>query len=200
MNAFSSDTELLAAFRLGQPAAFRHIYHQYMRQLCFFVEQVTGDTIVSEDIVADTFIVTFHKKDDFADLNKLKAFLFVSAGNAAKNYLKSKHRHDAIHTRISKESVNATEDPELAYLRSEALQAIREEIEKLPEPTRKVIHQSFIEGRSITEIADDLHLAYKTVQNQKTKGIQLLRSSLLRNNLLSVHALCLALNWMQTWR
>jgi RNA polymerase sigma-70 factor (family 1) len=200
MDAFASETDLLQSFRLGQPAAYRHIYSLYMRQLCFFVEQVTGDTITSEDIVAEAFIATFNKKENFADLNKVKAFLFVSAGNSAKNYLKSKQRHDAVHTRIEKESDTRSESPELAYLRSEALQAIREEIEKLPEPTRKVISQSFIEGKSISEIADDLNLAYKTVQNQKTRGIKMLRSALLRNNLLSAPILCLALNLLESSR
>jgi RNA polymerase sigma factor (sigma-70 family) len=201
MALFVADTELLSSFRSGHPLAVQEIYKRYRQQLCFFVERVTGDTIITEDIVAEAFITSFTKKEDFADLSKLKAFLFISTGNAAKNYVKSRQRRGAIHEQLKKESsAFAGEDVEIAFLRSEAIAVIREEIEKLPEPIRKVISQSFIEGKSIDEIAENLSIAYKTVQNQKTKGVKLLRSAVLRNNLLTAQILSLALTILEPHR
>jgi RNA polymerase sigma-70 factor (ECF subfamily) len=75
------------------------------------------------------------------------------------------------------------------------MQALYAAIEKLPPQCRTVIRCSFVEGKSVREIADEMQLAYQTVQNQKQRGIKLLRWTLLQHSQLSpvVVLLCLSL-------
>lgn len=183
------ETALILSFQQGERKALHDIYALYLRPLCFFTEQLTGDTMAAEDIVSDCFIQAFHRKADFPTLGQLKAFLYTSARNAALNYLKAQKRHDDVHHSIEQSADRLTPDAEAAYIKAEAMQAIYDEIEKLPPQCRQVVRLSVIDGKRPQEIAEELNIAYQTVLNQKAKGVGLLRTALLKNKLLSLSVL-----------
>lgn len=170
--------------------AFGQLHRQFYRQLCFYTEQITGSAPISEDIASETFIKLLHKRHAFSSLAKLKSFLFTVAHNAALDYLKARKRHQSSHEQISRESETLEPPHELHRIRAEVLNAVFEEIEALPTQCREVIRLSFIEGMTVGEIADRMNIAYKTVLNQKTRGIGMLRTALVRK---SVHPLLLAI-------
>lgn len=170
-------------------AAFGHLHRQFYRQLCYYTEQITGNGPIAEDIASESFIKLLRQRHSFSSLAKLKSFLFTVAHNAALDYLKAEKRHQSNHERISRESETLEPPHELHRIRAEVLNAVFEEIESLPPQCREVIRLSFIEGLPVGEIAARMNIAYKTVLNQKTRGIGLLRTALVRK---SVHPLLLA--------
>ncbi len=70
---------------------------------------------------------------------------------------------------------------ELQFIASEILQAIYAEIENLPTQCREVVRLAILEGKTNDEIAEAMNIAYKSVQNNKTRGMQMLRTALLKN-------------------
>ncbi len=170
--------------------AFGQLHRQFYRQLCYYTEQITGNSPIAEDIASDSFIKLLQKRHSFSSLAKLKSFLFTVAHNAALDYLKAEKRHQSSHELISRTADTAEPPQELHRIRAEVLNAVFQEIEALPSQCREVIRLSFIEGLSVSEIADRMNIAYKTVLNQKTRGLGLLRTALVRK---SVHPLLLAI-------
>lgn len=183
------ETALISSFQQGERKALHEIYALYLRPLCFFAEQLVSNTMAAEDIASDCFIQAFHKRTDFPTLGQLRAFLYTSAKNAALNYLKAQKRHDDVHYSIEQSADRLTIDAEAAYIKAEAMQAIFGEIEKLPPQCRQVVRLSIIDGKRPQEIAEELNMAYQTVLNQKAKGVGLLRTALLKNQLLSLSIL-----------
>lgn len=197
INQAYEERALISSFQQGEHKALHQIYELYMRPLCFFTEQLISNTMAAEDIVSECFINAFQRKENFPTLGQLKAFLFTAAKNAALNYLKAQKRHDDIHHSIERGAERFTIDAENAYIKTEVMQVIFGEIEKLPPQCRQVVRLSVVEGKRAREIAEELNMAYQTVLNQKAKGISLLRTALLKNELLSLPGLVFALFLLQ---
>ena len=196
-NEAYGEIELIYSFQQGERKALHQVYALYQRSLCFFTEQLITNTMAAEDIVSECFINAFQKKEDFPSLGQLKSFLFTAAKNAALNYLKAQKRHDDIHHSIERGADRFSIDVENAYIKTEVMQLIFMEIEKLPPQCRQVVRLSVIDGKSAPEIAAELNMAYQTVLNQKAKGVALLRTALLKNELLSLPMLVSVLILLQ---
>jgi RNA polymerase sigma-70 factor (ECF subfamily) len=67
---------------------------------------------------------------------------------------------------------------DLAEIKSEVLQYVYAEIEKLPEKCREVFKLSYLEGMKLSEVAQHLNISEQTVANQKTKALKMLRLAL----------------------
>jgi RNA polymerase sigma factor (sigma-70 family) len=96
-----NDNQLIAAFNKGEQKAYTVIYDYYRSSVCYFAEQLVGDKVAAEDIAAEAFIKVFKKNTDFDSLDKIKAYLFITANNAALDLLKMQKRHSAVHEKIS---------------------------------------------------------------------------------------------------
>ena len=165
------EIELISAFQRGDRKALHHIYTLFQQSLCFFTEQLIADTMAAEDIVSECFISAFQRKEDFPSLGQLKSFLFTAAKNAALNYIKAQKRHDDIHHSIERGAERFSIDVENAYIKTEVLQFISGEIEKLPPQCRQVVHLAIIEGKSAPEIAAELNISRNTVKEHLRRAI-----------------------------
>ncbi|WP_177192116.1 RNA polymerase sigma factor [Chitinophaga arvensicola] len=197
MNEAYEEIELIDYFQQGERKALHQVYALFQRPLCFFTEQLIMDTMAAEDIVSECFINAFQRKEDFPSLGQLKSFLFTAAKNAALNYLKAQKRHDDVHHSIEMGAERFSIDVENAYIKTEVMQLISLEIEKLPPQCRQVVRLSVVDGKTAPEIAAELQMAYQTVLNQKAKGVALLRTALIKNELLSLPMLVYMLAILQ---
>ncbi len=62
-------------------------------------------------------------------------------------------------------------------------QYIYDEIEKLPEPTRKIFKMAYVDGLSNEEISLALGLTNASVRNYKTRALKTLRMALLQKDM-----------------
>ncbi len=111
--------------------------------------------------------------------------------NACLDHVRTEQRHHKSHEDI-RQQAEWQENADLALIRSEALQAIHDEIENLPAQCRQIVKLIYIEGYSVKEAAQILDLAEQTVQNQKNRGVKMLKKAMVRNPLLSSGVVWLA--------
>lgn len=190
--------ERILLFEDGSQLAFEQCYHDNIIALCYFVEKIVNDRTVAEDIATECFIKLLDRLHAFENSRKVKSFLFVAANNAALDHIRMVKRHQASHEEMAYLHHRSQEDIERDFIRAEALQAIYQEIDRLPERSRQVVFMSVIEGQSIDEIAAHLNMAYKTVQHYKTQGLKSLRVALLKNKYLPAGMLPLLLHLITT--
>lgn len=175
MPGFNNDTELLTALHDKEPQALEEVFHTWYRQLCYFAEKLLEDPAAAEDIAVNCFVTLLERNPHFESLSKLRSFLFTVARNACLDVIKTEKRHTASHKELRYLASESEMDIERQLIRSEAIKILHAEIELLPPQCRRIIRLSFIEGKSVKEIAEEMQLAYQTVQNQKQRGIHLLR-------------------------
>jgi RNA polymerase sigma-70 factor (family 1) len=169
-----TDAELLDQLKAGDRHAFAAIYDRYSSSLYRTAFSILNDRDLAKDVVQETFIMLFEKSNERIILN-LQAYLFQTAKYQCFMHLRSgriseKHLHRMnmiIASNALEEEMDAKE-----------LQSLLDEsIASLPEKCREVFYLSRVESLPNKKIAEQLNISHKTVENQITKAIKILQTS-----------------------
>lgn len=126
----------------------------------------------AEDVVQEAFAKLWQRREHFADLNSIKAFLYITVKNSCRNI----HKHDKVVRKYESLQEEGWEsDPMIRMIESEALEDVFRALEKLPKGCRNVLQLSYFEGMKHKDIAHHLQVSVNTVKTQKTRGLQLLK-------------------------
>jgi RNA polymerase sigma-70 factor (family 1) len=200
IRTYTDHTLLWTAFQQGESQAEKQVFQQFFKPLCIYSERITGQLEPAEDIVAESFIKAWDRRQDFEALDNLKAFLYRVVRNASINFAVATRQHRQAHVQIAYvEGQQKEDEPALQreILRVELLQEIYEEMENLPGRCGQIFKQIFIHGRSTEEIAAELSINPQTVRTQKARAIQLIKTQLLKKNRISSLLLLMAI--LESW-
>ena len=125
--------------------------------------RITFDSAEAEDIVQDTMIRVWNKRDEWAQFNSIEAFCLTVARNLAiDRSQKSEAQNIELTTETQEMSDGST--PERQLERSEQMDLVRKLINELPEKQRTIIQLRDIEEKSYKEIADVMQLTEDQVK------------------------------------
>lgn len=161
---------------IADEKVFEGIFRDYYSGLAGFALKYVKDTEVAEEIVQELFSDMWSKTDLLRIKTSLRSYLFGAVRNACLNYIKHqkvKQKH-AERTRFSAPQNEATDFLELDELK----QKIEVALDKIPEKCREIFELNRFEGKRYKEIADELNLSLKTVENQMGKALKIMREEL----------------------
>lgn len=125
--------------------------------------RITLDSAEAEDIVQDTMIRVWNKRDEWAQFNSIEAFCLTVARNLAiDRSQKSEAQNIELTTETQEMSDGST--PERQMERNEQMDLVRKLINELPEKQRTIIQLRDIEEKSYKEIADVMQLTEDQVK------------------------------------
>jgi RNA polymerase sigma-70 factor (ECF subfamily) len=130
-------------------------------------------------MVQQVFYKLWERKEQVTVHTSLKAYLYRAVHNESMNHLKhrkvkSTHQTYVMHEQQHRHEKNATE-----RLAGKELETkIREALNELPEQCRTIFQLSRFEELKYREIADQMGLSVKTVENQMGKALKLMRLKL----------------------
>lgn len=173
----NTDQQFLKELILGENSGLESLFKKYYTFLVRFSLQIVKKEDAAEDIVQEVFIKLWDKKDTLEGVQNIKAYLFQATKNSSLNWIKSKkNNNDSIDlVEFSHDSGNNIEE-QLAF--EETQDKINKALSLLPEKCREVFLLSRNEGKSYKEIADDLSISIKTVENHMGKALKILREEL----------------------
>jgi RNA polymerase sigma-70 factor (ECF subfamily) len=180
---FHSTNDLILDFHTGSEKAYNYIYRLYRSRIFWFIHNLIHDTAEAEDITAECFIKLWNRRTAFDNTEKIKSFLFVTAHNASLDYLRRKQ----VKARAEKELTLLLENEDFVLTRivkAELFTQIYDEIEKLPLQCKRVFKMLFFESLTYVEVCDQLKIDINTARNQKRRALQLLKNSILKNEIL----------------
>lgn len=130
----------------------------------------------AREVVQKVFISLWEKRGEIDLSTSLKSYLFTSVHNRSLNVIRDRKK-------FSSEEV-----PELAgewdvsaQIESMELEEkINEALESLPEKCRQIFELNRFDGLKYSEIATQLGLSIKTVENQISKALRILREKLMK--------------------
>lgn len=171
-------SQLLAALRRGDEAAFKAFFYRNYRLLYQQAYRYVTDAQVAEEIVQDAFINLWKQREKLHIKTSIEAYLGTSVRNRALNYLKSRYARQRSSTLEPTEAdlrvpaqVDSLSENELRSLLENALTA-------LPERCRIIFSLSREQGLTYQEIADELGISRETVKTQIKIALQKLRALL----------------------
>ncbi len=163
----------------GKEQEFKQLYNEYYAPFCLYAKRFIDDKSTREDIVSDVFVSLWNKMD-VSELNAetLLGYIKVCIKNNCLNYLKHQE-HEWNYMEMMHEKAPIYEnEPDNIYTLNELYQMLYETLDKLPEQYRTVFIESFFNGKTHAEIAEEMNISVKSVNRYKQKTIDLLRLSL----------------------
>ncbi len=129
----------------------------------------------SEEIVQNSFVKFWNKKEEITISSSLKSYLYQAVKNESLNHIK--------HLKVVKSYEGSHKndyqsDGSDALVTQELQNKIDSSLAKLPVERKKIFLMSRNEGLKYREIADKLDISIKTVENQMGKALKFFRSEL----------------------
>ncbi len=165
----------------NQIVHYRHVYMQYAPMLLKFANRFVSSFFV-EDIVHDVFLKIWDKQVFLLPEDEVKRILFAAVRNACIDHLRRMSLEEEIIDKralqLKIDELNFFENSEDLFMRQNILEFVLKKIEELPERKQEIFRLSYIEGMKANEIAKQLNLSVRTVENQLYRTLLLLRKSL----------------------
>lgn len=168
----------LTSLKIGDPTAFEMLFRTYYQPLCNYAYTFIPDRDEAEEVVQSTFLSVWEKKGTLEIRTGVKPYLYAMVRNACLNVIKHekiKQQHVAGELALAERSVESVTRTVMA---TELETRIQESMEKLPQQCRLIFKLSRFEELKYAEIAEQLSLSVKTVENQMGKALKIMREQL----------------------
>lgn len=155
---------------------FEALFRSHYQELVVFARGYTQDDDQAEELVQETFVTLWKNAGQYAIQHSARSYLYAAVRNSCLNYLKHEKVKKAYgeHVRLFAPVGDSTDTLEITELRERIAVAIQ----KIPEKCREIFLLSRHEGKKYSEIAQQLQLSVKTVENQMGRALQILREEL----------------------
>lgn len=163
--------DLLLSIKQGDSLAFEQVFAAYYEKLYFFLIKKTRSSYIAEEIVQETFTRLWKYRSSLDEQLSLSSQIFRIARTALIDLYRREAKHEKIQLSNSDskpESIEPVSTRELTELIGRAIQ-------KLPPIRRKIFTMSRIDGFSYREIAAQLSISQKTVENHISHALRQLR-------------------------
>ena len=121
------------------------------------------DSAEAEDIVQDTMIRVWNKRDEWSQFDSIEAYCFTVARNLAIDRSQKAESHNVELTPETQEMPDAL-TPEKQFEQDEQLRLVHRLMSELPEKQRTIMQLRDIEGKSYKEIAEIMQLTEEQVK------------------------------------
>lgn len=177
----------LEALRLGDETALRPIFERYYAPLLTDVYRLIPDEDTCQDLVQDVFVELWRKRAELEIRGPLRPYLRRAAVNRAINFIKTRRRYilDTPDELARTAADTSAQDIRHKEEQDSLETALHAAVDNLPEKCRLVFSLSRFEQLSHRQIAEQLGISVKTIENQITKALKLLRETLVRHAELS---------------
>lgn len=153
-------------------ADIEKLFRMYYRPLCLYSLHFTNDVDIAEDVVSECFVLLFEKlKTDSKPIENIKSYLYTMVKNHSLKTI-SKKTIPIDETVLMNEIDDTNDDLEE---RSFIEARLWNTIDNLPTNCREIFLMSKRDGMKYQEIADELNISIKTVENQISKALKRLK-------------------------
>jgi RNA polymerase sigma-70 factor, ECF subfamily len=172
-------TELLIFRRMamGDKEAFRFFFDKYYADLVNFVNLYLHNPLAAEDVVQDIFIWFWDKRNKIEIETSVKAYLIRASKNKSLNYLRGERRKLHFQEKLNQQDAA----PELPDDFLDAVQIrllMQQAFDKLPGRVREIFLMGKERKMTYAQIAQELGIAEKTVENQMGIALKKIREQL----------------------
>src|SRR4051812_36270216 len=173
-----SETSLIASLKKGDETAFEKVFKTHFDSLYKYAYTLLKNESAAEEVTQQVFFKIWEKRESLPDETILKAYLYRAVHNESLNHIK----RQKVRTGYQMFAIgntgqvinNASGKVDMAELQQELHKAMNE----LPEQCRTIFQMSRFEDMKYREIAEELNISPKTVENQMGKALKILREKL----------------------
>ncbi|WP_316805842.1 RNA polymerase sigma-70 factor [Pedobacter agri] len=173
-------SDLITLIEKGQTSIFTRFYTSYFQKLLLASDKYLKDIYAAEELVQDVFLKIWENPYQLTEVKSLKSYLYRAVINASINYINRQKNIEQHHLKLA----SSLSDEYLLELdeEHEIIVLLRNEIEKLPTQCKKIFKLNRFENLKYKEIAQQLNISEKTVENHIGNALKILRERFLKDS------------------
>jgi len=172
---YYTEQELISLLRSGSQFAFERLFENYSQKLYRFSLSYLKSETEAEEIVQDVFLKLWENRDKLRNETSFQSYLFTIAFNDIRKNFNKKARDERYRTEIldflsdENPSIETNPDFETLVVKLESL------IDQMPDRRKEIFRKRKQEGKAIRDIAREMEISQKTVENQITEAMNFLK-------------------------
>ncbi|WP_300752128.1 sigma-70 family RNA polymerase sigma factor [Janthinobacterium sp.] len=160
----SGDLRLISQIVDGDRRAFETLYRAYFSRLARFLDRMTHNTALIEEIVNDVMLVVWRRADTFDRSCKLSTWIFAIAYRTALKAIG--HRDEPVDADPDLLHGDAMHEPEATFSQQQLQQRVAQALDLLPLEQRMVLNLTYYHGMAYEEIAGIMECPVNTVKTR----------------------------------
>ncbi len=179
----TSEKELLYALKNGDVVAFDKLFAAYGKRLYHFSYGYLKSQEDAEEVVQEVFLRIWRNRKNLNPELSFKSYLFKIAYNYILELFEYVNSKNLYKHQIVEESFIFNDETNERLNYQLLLEKVEKLIEKLPSRQKEILQKRKKEGIPVKEIAEQLGISPKTVENHLTEAIKNIKSSLSKEDI-----------------
>lgn len=182
-----SDTEeIIRRLKNDEKSALDDLFGYYYPRLFHFSKSILKIETEVDDILQEVFVKLWLNRQKISNPETFNSYIFTITKNEVLNLIRSKIRDQSFQEELFLHAVAEEYQQQSQLEFDEIKSAIERIISELPEKRQQVFILSRTEGLSNKEIAQQLSISEKTVEDHITHAIKKIRNSMKEMGIISL--------------
>lgn len=160
----------------GEKYAFREIFERYSPKIFRFALNYLKNDADAEELVQNVFLIIWEKRELIDSTQNVKAYIFKIAVNSIYDHFRRKNIERAFSEYATLNFTRSSEFTWHQVIFDDMEANLKKMVYRLPEQRRKIFLMSKKSGLTNDEIALQLNLSRRTVENQLYRAISYLKA------------------------
>lgn len=174
-NNFQTEQEMVASLQKGSLPAFESLFKNYSQKLYRFSYSYLKSETEAEDLVQEVFLKLWENRSSLKTGMSFQSYLFTIAFNSIRKSFNKKAKQEKFRVDLfeflsaENTSLEIRPDFDSLILKLDSL------IEQMPDRRKEIFLKRKKEGKSVRDIAEEMDVSPKTVENQITEAMNYLK-------------------------
>jgi RNA polymerase sigma-70 factor (ECF subfamily) len=167
--------DLFTRISQGDEAAFTEVFYHYTQRIYHYILGRTKSQLIAEEIVQEVFIKIWTNREKLTEVINPESYIFSMAANKLFDWYRKMSYDQKIKDHIWQTIGDASNITFETLDLHNSQELVNKAIEKLSPQQKKIYLLSRQQGLSHSEIARELDLSEKTVNNHLSEALRLIR-------------------------
>ncbi len=177
---YTDPLSLIELLKKGDTVALETVFRLYYDKLLHLSKNYITREEDAEEIVQNVFLKLWEQRDKLKNVSSINNYIYIMTKNGCMDYLKHekvkrKYIDQSLPNRLAISHQFLKDEAASLLMEKELEQKILESAELLPDKCREVFIKNRMEGLKRSEIAKELGISLKTVDNHISKAIKHMR-------------------------
>ncbi len=172
-----SDQDLMLRIKKEEKGAFRELFERYTPRIYKFALSYLKNKNDAEELVQIVFLKIWKKRNSIDATQNIKAYIFTITINSIYDFIRRKKIEYSFQNRSRQIQSNTENNTWNTVVQREMQQNLSDCINRLPKQQQKIFQLSKMEGFTNDEIAIQMGLSKRTVENHLYRAVSFLKQN-----------------------
>ncbi|MGV8094628.1 MAG: RNA polymerase sigma factor [Mangrovibacterium sp.] len=169
------DPALLHSLKNGDQQAFERVFKQYAQKLFSFSLSYLKDEEEAQEVVQEVFLKIWLNRITLKTDTSFQSYLFTIAFNSIRKSFNRKAKNDQYKLDVIDDLDEGQDVADYEQNYQFVSQKLEQFIDEMPEKRKDIFIQRKKQGKPVRQIAEEMGISVKTVENQITESMKYLK-------------------------